>query len=182
MAVIKVERLRELLSYDPQTGLFVWRVDHRKHALAGTIAGNVHQHGYRVISVDGRQYHAGRLAFLYMTGRWPIETLDHKNRVRDDDRWTNLREATFSLNQANRRSRNPTGLKGAYKHQGKWLSLIGRPGGGTKYLGIFNTAEEAAAAYRRAARDRYGEFAHAPLTPLETLCELGLVDGSEVGR
>jgi hypothetical protein len=165
---LTAERLRALLHYSPRTGVFRWRVTNGGRAVAESIAGTVNtaDHssggGYRYIGVDGRHYLAHRLAWLYMTGEWPAAQIDHKNLVRDDNRWRNLREATQSENGANARGyRNGrSGLKGAYFHKraGRWVSCIQREGT-YHYLGLFDTAEEAHAAYCKAAKRLFGEFA-----------------------
>ena len=144
------ERLKELLHYDPETGVFTWRVARQGWIKAGDQAGSVQSTGYRLIGLAGRRYRASRLAFLYMLGRWPRADVDHKNRVRDDDMWHNLREANDSQNQGNR-----TGTRGVYKRGNHWeTSIAGR------YLGRFPTQEKAQAAYVAAARKRFGEFAN----------------------
>lgn len=175
-----VERLHQLLGYDPETGIFRWRVSCGPAARVGNIAGTINNYGYRTITIDQRMYPAGRLAFFFITGRWPREEIDHINRIRDDDRWCNLREATRTLNRANSCTRNATGFKGVFQEGKKWEARITTPGGGKRYLGRYNTPEEAAAAYERAAIERYGEFARAeayrpkPLPPT-TLKDLGLL-------
>ena len=100
---LTVERLRELLSYDPATGKFLWRVG-RQCMRAGAVAGATEVQGYRVIKIDGKIYKAHRLAWLYVTGEWPPEEIDHKNTDPQDNVWSNLRLATHSQNQANAKS------------------------------------------------------------------------------
>jgi hypothetical protein len=80
--------LRELLSYDPKTGMFTWRIRSARRVHIGDVAGGVNGRGYLTIRVDGRQYLAHRLAFLHMTGSWPKkEHIDHINMDRADNRW-----------------------------------------------------------------------------------------------
>jgi hypothetical protein len=161
--VLTAERLRDLLHYDPDTGVWSWLV-RQGRACVGATAGWVRADGYRQIRVDGRAYRAHRLAFLYMTGRWPPRLVDHKNVVPGDDRWCNLRPATESQNQHNRgrAATNTSGLKGASfsKHTRKWLAQIAVRGV-RKYLGYFDTPEEAHAAYVAASQQHHGEFARA---------------------
>jgi hypothetical protein len=96
------DRLKELLSYNSRTGKFTWRVNGSgKYVRVGAIAGTIRKNGYRQICVDGKVYLAGRLAVLWMTGRWPRRLVDHQNRIKADDRWDNLRPANYSTNGAN---------------------------------------------------------------------------------
>lgn len=120
-STLTYERLRELLHYDPVEGVFTWIVDRMSgagkvkfSARAGDRAGFIDPKGYIKICVDTSDYFAHRLAFLYMTGEWPAEQIDHKNRVKDDCRWVNLREATHSQNKENEslRKDNKSGVKG----------------------------------------------------------------------
>jgi len=95
--------LKELLTYDPATGAFQWLFGEKVHtAVQGKEAGSVKPDGYRTIVIKGKGYLAHRLAWLYMTGSWPVLDVDHKDRTRDNNVWTNLREATKSQNQQNR--------------------------------------------------------------------------------
>jgi hypothetical protein len=156
--MLSPERLRSLLHYDPETGVFTWKVA-RKGTAAGTICVHKRPDGYMRIGVDGRLYYAHRLAFLYMTGRWPSHYVDHVNRNPSDNRWGNLREATVSQNLANSyRGNAASGLKGAYRHKDKWRASISINGKNI-LLGVFATAEEAHDAYKSAAERQFGEFA-----------------------
>lgn len=147
-------RLRELLDYNPDTGIFTNRAP-RKKIRVGEVAGSFDRsHGYIVLSVDCQKHYGHRLAFLYMTGRWPEFVVDHMNGNRSDNRWSNLRDATRLVNQQNMRSASTassSGLLGAFKKRAKWTSNI-RFKGGLVRLGSFNTASEAHAAYVAAKR------------------------------
>jgi hypothetical protein len=154
------ERLREVLEYSPDSGLFVWRVRLAKNVGPGQIAGCLRPDGYIGIRIDGVRYMAHRLAWFYMTGTWPKEQIDHKNCIKDDNRWVNLREANRSQNGANHGrllSRNKSGLKGVSwsKASKRW-----RAQGRYQHLGWFATKEEAAAAYAAWAKENYGDFAY----------------------
>lgn len=157
------ERLRELLDYDPETGVFRNKVA-RSNVPAGSVAGSLTQSGYVRISVDDVSYRAHRLAWLWMTGEWPRAFVDHRDTDKANNRWSNLREASKSQNGANRpvQANSRSKLKGAHftKANGKWMSLI-QHHGRKLYLGYFPTAEEAHAAYAAAAKNIYGEFARA---------------------
>ena len=92
-------RLRKVLSYAPATGIFRWKVSASTRAPVGTIAGAKNGRGYRQIRIDGRPYSASRLAWLYMTGKWPNSEISYLNGKPSDTRWANLREATSSPNR-----------------------------------------------------------------------------------
>src|SRR5215467_13054369 len=94
-------RLRQVLNYNPKTGVFRWRINKRGHARKGNRAGTITASGYRQIKLDQECFSAGPLAIFWMTGRWPKVIADHINMVRDENRWSNLREATHSQNHAN---------------------------------------------------------------------------------
>ena len=112
------ERLKELLHYDPETGVFRWKVDRPKGVKIGNKAGTLDQDGYRKISLDGKRFYAHRLVWLYVHGEFPFDQIDHKNRVPDDNRLVNLRQATSGENRANSKTTH-LGMKGAYFHKRK---------------------------------------------------------------
>lgn len=155
------ERLLELLSYDPDTGVWRWRVNRQPRITAGDVAGGVSKRwGYRVIGIDGYLYRSARLAWYYVNKEWPLCEVDHEDLVRDHDWFDNLRLASSSQNNANRRARrdNKSGLNGAYFINGKWRAYIRH--GRAIYLGTFGSAEEAHAAYVAKAKELFGEFAN----------------------
>lgn len=153
-------RLKEVLKYDRKTGVFTWRVQRGNAIPPGTVAGWVTQYGYRWVEVDGKGYMASRLAWLYVKGRWPSAMVDHKNRVRDDNRWCNLREVTRKQNMENRTVTNPTGCTGVYWEKAcrRWRARI-RHNGVLMCLGLHDE-KEAAVQARRAAERKF--FTHAP--------------------
>lgn len=156
------KRLLELLDYDPQTGVWTWRV-RRGNKRAGSRAGHVRaQDGYVTIHMDGANHLAHSLAYIYMTGTLPDFDLDHRDLVRSNNRWDNLREATRSRNKQNQRVRRDsvTGFKGVTQH-GRTFGARIQAGGSRLYLGSFSTPEEAHAAYLAAAKVHFGEFARA---------------------
>ena len=155
--MLTAEYLKEVLHYDPMTGIFTWKRSGKGRPV-GEVAGTVNQDGYIRIRVGGKKYMAHRLAWLWVHGQWPHGELDHKNNVRSDNRISELREANRSGNCANRkcRSSSASGVKGVTDYRGKFkVSVKG------KYLGLFVTLEEARTAYFAEAVKQYGEFARA---------------------
>jgi hypothetical protein len=153
-------RLRELLDYDPISGSFTWRVNGRGRFMRkGAIAGAISKDRRRQICIDQKFYSAGSLAWFWMTNEWPPDVVDHINLDAKDDRWSNLRLATYSQNGANARSRRAD-LKGIgfEKRTGRYIAQI-KVNYRHMHLGTFDTTEAAHAAYLAAARRYFGEFA-----------------------
>ena len=157
---LAAERLREILDYAPDTGIWTWRGNGRQPN--GAVAGTGHPGGYRQILINGFWYLAHRLAWLYMTGEWPPADLDHVNRNRSDNRWINLRVATRSLNCANRpqQTNNTSGLKGVTwsTFHRKWQAQI-QIDGKKRHLGYLDTPTKAWLAYVLVARKHFGDYA-----------------------
>jgi hypothetical protein len=153
--ILTQERLKELLSYDPETGVFVWVVKPSKRTKIGSVAGSFRLDGYRQIQIDGAQFRAHRLAWFYMTREFPPDEIDHINRDRADNRFVNLRAVTGSENQHNsgKPKDNTSGYRGVSydKRDKKWRASI-RLNNVLKNLGYFPTPEEANVAYLAAQR------------------------------
>jgi HNH endonuclease len=98
--MLTAKRLRKVLSYAPTTGIFRWKVSASSRALVGSIAGAKNGRGYHQIRIGGRPYSASRLAWLYMTGKWPNSEINYTNGKPSDTRWANLRETTSSQNRS----------------------------------------------------------------------------------
>ena len=154
MSDLTAERLRELLDYDQETGVFTRKVKLCNRVKVGDVAGYLNRKGYIHIRVDGRSHKAHRLAWLYVHGVWPQSGIDHINGIKDDNRIINLREATHSDNQQNLRkphADNKIGLLGVSRSQGKFKAQI-NVDGKVRTIGRFHTPEAAHAAYLEAKR------------------------------
>lgn len=153
---LSLERLRALLVYNPDTGIFTWKIT-RPKCVKGAIAGSKCDDGGWRIGLDGFSYSAHRLAWFYVQGVWPDEEIDHKNRVKSDNRWGNLRPATRVQNQVNVLLKNSTGYANVDK-VGKRFRAMARINGKQIHLGMADTAEEAHAISVHARRKVHGEF------------------------
>lgn len=164
-------RLKELLHYDPETGVFTWVAPTSWRVRAGTVAGYLAR-GYRYIRVDGVRHGAHRLAVLYMLGHMPVAEVDHRNGVPSDNSWLNLRECTHAENHQNRgrhtaRSNAATAQSGVpgvtwHKLRCKWRASV-TSGGKQHHCGLFDTVAEAHQAYLT-AKARLHTFQPTPRT------------------
>lgn len=165
---LTAERLRQVLTYDPATGIFRWAEKLSIRIQKGAVAGYTDPrpgkwHGRVYLRIDTKLYLAHRLAWLYAHGEWPAAQIDHINGNPNDNRLENLRGATHAENARNsRKPRNATTsrLKGVSfdKSRGKWMAQIGHDGQHI-HLGRHNTEEAAHAAYCAAAEHLHGNFA-----------------------
>ena len=154
--MLTTRRLKELLHYDPDTGVFTWRVKSGRSAAGSQAGSNKGTRGYRRIMLDKTLYLGHRLAIQYMTGKVPQHDVDHINGVTDDNRYCNLRNATRSINNQNRRTamrKNATGYLGVTqdKRDGRYYAAI-FVDGVKRGLGGYATPEEAYEAYVKAKR------------------------------
>ena len=155
-AALTAERLREVLNYDPETGVFTWAKS-RPHCRVGSVAGCLCKNiGYVKLRVDGHLWLAHRLAFLYMTGDWPSHEVDHINGARSDNRWANLRDVVSRVNKENMRSaysNSQSGVIGVtwFRPAKLWRAAI-QVDKKPHHLGYRKTAEEAAQLYLEAKR------------------------------
>lgn len=162
MSELTAARLREVLDYCPETGVFTWSAATANCTKLGEMAGWITERGYRKIAIDGTTYRANRLAWLYVYGEWPKRTVDHIDGESLNDAIANLREATQSQNNANAKlsRRNTTGFKGVSRSGNRFVAHI-RKNRYLHHLGSFETPEEAHRAYMEAAVRLFGEFARA---------------------
>ena len=145
------EEVRALLDYDPASGVFRWRKANSNRVRVGAVAGNPRRGGYIRIKIDGRDHQAHRLAWLYVTGAWPVGHIDHRDGSPPNNAIANLREVTPAANDQNRAKRRcPTSSRflGVRwdNHRGQWRAEIGHQGKGY-HLGRFATEELAYEAY-----------------------------------
>jgi hypothetical protein len=156
------EALVSILSYDPATGEFRWRQTTR-NGWVGKIAGTVdirEYAGYRRIEILGRSFYAARLAWFYMTKKWPARLVDHKNGIPADDQWENLRQADRVQNGHNRKisKKNKSGMTGVYETRpGKWVATV-RMNWKRIHLGTFNSFDEAVKARQTFNVECLGDF------------------------
>lgn len=159
---LTAEQVRAILRYEPDTGLIYWISGGRWNRLAGTVAGTRHPNGYTRIQLLKQLHYAHRLAWLYMTGAWPADEIDHVDNNPGNDRWSNLRPATSHQNKGNaRRPRdNTSGVKGVSfdTRSGRWEAYTTR-NSKKKSIGLFDNLEDAAEARRQEGERYFGEFA-----------------------
>lgn len=152
--MITQARVKELLEYNPLTGLFTRKVTRPGSARVGSVAGGKTSTGYIRIKIDDVEYMAHRLVWLYVYGHFPSNQIDHINCIRNDNRLLNLRAVTYSENGQNQRkaqSDNKIGLLGVSLLDGRWRASI-RVNGKNIHLGKYPTPELAHAAYISAKR------------------------------
>ena len=152
---LTTDRLREVLAYEPETGVFKMLVSTAQRVRPGTTI-SVKMGQYGRVQIDGTRYKLHRLAFLYMTGEWPKYSVDHINGEPSDNRFANLRDVPHATNVQNKRkafSNSKSHMLGVYqaKRTGRWLASI-RHNGSTIHVGSFATPEEAHAAYLKKKR------------------------------
>lgn len=151
---LTAERLRELVHYDPETGVFTRKKIIGKIGKVGDVAGALNPQGRMEFSVCGKIHLSHRLAWLYMTGDWPKHTIDHIDGDPTNNRFANLRDVPVCVNNQNIRKAKAgsiTGVLGVRKRYNKWRPSIWVDGKAI-FLGSFPTQEEASAAYIEAKR------------------------------
>jgi hypothetical protein len=159
---ISHERLLELVHYDPETGLMKWLKPTSNRVKIGQRAGSLSGNGYWQIKLDGVVYSFHRVVWFYVTGVWPDRWIDHEDGDTGDNRFAKLRLSTISQNSGNakRHADNSTGLKGVERKRDRFASSI-MCGGVKHWLGVFDTPEQAHAAYVAASQKLFGDFARA---------------------
>jgi hypothetical protein len=145
------EKVKELFDYNPNSGLLTWRIAKSSRIKIGMKAGSKQS---LQVKIDGKMYLVSRVIWFYMTGEWPTKLIDHENRIRTDNKWANLREATYTQNNINSRARRnrkykyPTGIK--LHSTGKFQARFCQ-----KHLGTFINLEDAIKARQKYLIDNH---------------------------
>ena len=158
-SALTAEWLRANMVYEPETGVFLWRV-RGPGRMMGKVLGTTVWPGYRSMKVDGVLYYAHRLAWLYVHGEWPSASIDHRDGNKGNNAISNLRIATHSQNAAGKKTaRRVAPARGVMPHGVGFVARLYH-GGKRHYLGYHSTLEAAKAAYEAKAKEIHGEFAH----------------------
>lgn len=160
--MISHERLLEILNYNFETGIFTWKIATSNRVKIGSVAGYSNgKSGYRQNEIDGKKYYSHRLAWFYMYGTWPSNEIDHINGIRDDNRISNLREASINEQRWNRNisKNNKSGFKNVYfdKKTNKYRAEI-EANGKKFYLGVFDNPEAAHETSKNFREKIHGKF------------------------
>jgi hypothetical protein len=151
--MITQAELKQLVNYDPITGVFTLaKHRHGTTRKIGDVLGSVTKVGYLETGINRKRYYLHRLAYLYMTGKFPKDKIDHKNRNKADNSWDNLRCVTQQENMENNilpRKHGSLGYRGVHRYGNKFRAKIVHKGKQI-HLGAFDTAEEVAKAYLKA--------------------------------
>ncbi len=163
MSNLTQDYLKSLIEYDTETGIMKWKVKRQPNISPGDICGCIKKRpsGDRwVIKLDGKPYFRSRLAWLYVHGYMPLNFIDHKNRNSLDDRIENLREATISQNNTNKKKykNNSSGTKGVHykSNRDRWIARIGI--NGKRIERSCKTKEEAIACCEQLSQEYHGDF------------------------
>lgn len=162
MSELTHKELKSILDYNYKTGDFSNRITRNGRAKKGAIAGTINGKGAIQIRINGKIYFAHRLAWFWFYGSWPKNKIDHIDGNPANNSIKNLREATVSQNNCNRKpnAKKAVASKGVYLYKGgpKYGAQI-KVNRVHHWLGLFDTEEEASKAYQRAAKKLHGEFA-----------------------
>lgn len=170
MQELTQKELKKYMKYIPKTGKLFWKKDRGRTAKKGQQVGFINKEGYRCTKLFGKEYKIARLIFLYMKGFFPKKQMDHINRIKDDNRWCNLREISQNKNMLNQGAtkNSTTGIRGVspYIYRGKkkttrtWIVSI-RTNGKQKTVGYYKNFDEAVLA-RWKSEVKYGYFEYCP--------------------
>lgn len=157
-----LEDLRRQMRYEPETGKLFWLISKKGVTAGRQVSPRPTSDGYMQCVFNGQHYYQHVLIWFYVTGNWPAEDIDHKNRNRADNRWENLREATRSQNHYNKACQyNKLGVKNVTKYTpGSGYTVTSRVNGKIVNFGTYRTLEEAAEVARGVRVEHHGEFAN----------------------
>jgi hypothetical protein len=158
--ILTQAELKEQLNYNPESGLFTWKVANSKRVKIGETAGTITDKGYIRITLNKKGYKAHRLAWLFIKGEMPSGDIDHINGIKADNCICNLRLCSRVENMQNigKTQKNTSGYKGAFlTKDNRWISQA-KLNGTVHYLGSFDTPEEASFAYNNFAKLHHGSF------------------------
>jgi len=166
---LTAEQVRALFSYDKEEGALRWKNAAGRNGRypAGSKAGSRNAEGYFQVVIAKKSYRVCRVIWLYVTGEWPKNQIDHKDNNPSNDKWENLREATQAQNKANcrkyKRDKASCHLKGVQavqkRHSTRYRAVVTKDGV-RRHLGNFGTPEEAHAAYLKASAELHGAFSN----------------------
>lgn len=153
-SIPSIERIREAFSYDPDTGVLIWRIRTSNRSTIGKEAGSPDGQGYRILMLDKCLLRTHRVVWAYFHGKWPKGFIDHINGIRSDNRIRNLRDVSNAVNLQNNmkaQCNNTTGFRGVWVERKSGVFIAEMSMNRKRHLlGRFKTAEEAAAAYAKA--------------------------------
>lgn len=148
------EELLSIIHYNAETGEFTWLRTIHSRAIKGTKAGTLSKkHGYVSIQIFGYVYKAHRLAWFYMTGAWPGNKIDHRDRVKSNNIFSNIRDVTHSMNMQNQSKAHKESTSNfigvsLHKSTGKWCVQLVRKGVKKRHYGLFDSEEKASQYYQ----------------------------------
>lgn len=157
--LLSAEYVRNRLIYEPETGIFRWRVYQKSKRMVGQVAGHLRKTGQVVILLENQSYLAHRIAWVYVTGKNPTGQIDHINCNPSDNRFENLRECTASENCRNKKipANNTSGVKGVSLFKGRWAAKVGLKGK-KFFFGYHESLQSAAIAVKLGRAALHGEF------------------------
>lgn len=162
MTINTNDQVAEYMSYNPETGIVCWKKNTGRKAKVGKPCGRPDKDGYLRVGFLKRDYKLHSVCWFLYYGYWPKVLLDHKNRIKNDNRICNLREANSFQNMANStlRKNNKSGHAGVFKMpSGRWRVIV-RSENVPHYIGTFKDLELAVQARNLAAERLHGEFAN----------------------
>ena len=158
MIPLDQQRVKELFYYDAESGMLLWRYGNKRNVKPWQEAKAPNGHGYYTAKIDGKSYRVHRLIWLYVYGSFPQQEIDHKNKIRNDNRLCNLRDVSRSDNCQNLSlpSHNKSGHMGIswVKQRSLWTVYI-KVNKKNKWLGCYKDLDDAVAARKAGEKEYY---------------------------